>query len=173
MALFFRNLSRRRILQKTENQYPTHESNKNASQKKIIEKLILLKPQTYMNNSGHAILSIKSSLKLGKESLLVISDDIDIPFGTLKLRGSGGAGSHNGLKSIVSSIGKEFIWLRLGIGSDEMPKDNLDKFVLQNFTEEEFRKLENYLDSGVKAIFSLIENGLSATMNTYNGKSFV
>ena len=100
------------------------------------------KPTTFMNNSGMAVHAIKEYYKLGIEDIIVIHDDIDLPFGTVKFKIGGGHGGHNGLKSIDSHIGKEYIRVRIGVGK---PKDKADvaNYVLDNFSKEEINRLQN------------------------------
>jgi len=112
------------------------------------------KPTTYMNNSGIAVHSIKEYYKIDLENIIVIHDDLDLPFGTVKFKIGGGHGGHNGLKSIDAHIGKEYIRIRVGIGK---PKDKLDvaNYVLSNFSKEEMNKLQDIIPHIIKAIEAL------------------
>lgn len=112
------------------------------------------KPTTYMNNSGMAVQAIKEYYKLGIENIIVIHDDIDLPFGTVKFKIGGGHGGHNGLKSIDAHIGKEYIRVRIGIGK---PQDKADvaNYVLNNFSKEELNKLEDIIPHIINAINAL------------------
>lgn len=112
------------------------------------------KPTTFMNNSGMAVHAIKEYYKLGIEDIIVIHDDIDLPFGTVKFKIGGGHGGHNGLKSIDSHIGKEYIRVRIGVGK---PKDKADvaNYVLDNFSKEEINRLPDIITHTIDAIKAL------------------
>ena len=112
------------------------------------------KPTTYMNNSGMAVQAIKEYYKLGIEEIIVIHDDIDLPFGTVKFKIGGGHGGHNGLRSIDAHIGKEYIRVRIGVGK---PKDKSDvaNYVLDNFTKEELNRLPDIIVHTIDAIKAL------------------
>ena len=112
------------------------------------------KPTTYMNNSGMAVQAIKEYYKLGIEDIIVIHDDIDLPFGTVKFKIGGGHGGHNGLKSLDSHIGKDYIRVRIGIGKPQN-KDDVANFVLSDFSKEELNKLEDIIKHTINAIEAL------------------
>ena len=112
------------------------------------------KPTTFMNNSGMAVQAIKEYYKLGIEDIIVIHDDIDLPFGTVKFKIGGGHGGHNGLRSIDAHIGKEYTRVRIGVGK---PQDKADvaNYVLNNFSKEELNKLPDIIAHTVDAIKAL------------------
>ena len=112
------------------------------------------KPTTYMNNSGMAVQAIKEYYKLEMEDIIVIHDDIDLPFGTVKFKIGGGHGGHNGLRSIDAHIGKEYIRVRIGVGK---PQDKADvaNYVLNNFSKEELNKLPDIINHTIDAIKAL------------------
>ncbi len=112
------------------------------------------KPTTYMNNSGMAVQAIKEYYKLEMEDIIVIHDDIDLPFGTVKFKIGGGHGGHNGLRSIDAHIGKEYIRVRIGVGK---PQDKADvaNYVLNNFSKEELNKLPDIINHTINAIKAL------------------
>lgn len=112
------------------------------------------KPTTYMNNSGIAVHAIKEYYKIDLENIIVIHDDLDLPFGTVKFKIGGGHGGHNGLRSLDSHIGKEYIRVRIGIGK---PADKADvaNYVLSNFSKEELNKLQDIIPHTIKAIEAL------------------
>ncbi|MGB5791443.1 aminoacyl-tRNA hydrolase [Poseidonibacter sp.] len=112
------------------------------------------KPTTYMNNSGVAVHSIMEYYKIDIEDIIVIHDDLDLPFGTVKYKIGGGHGGHNGLKSIDSHIGKEYIRVRIGIGKPQ-DKANVANYVLSNFSKEELNKLQDIITHTIKAIDAL------------------
>lgn len=112
------------------------------------------KPTTYMNNSGIAVHAIKEYYKIDLENIIVIHDDLDLPFGTVKFKIGGGHGGHNGLKSLDAHIGKEYIRVRIGIGK---PQDKADvaNYVLSNFSKNELNKLQDTIPQIIKAIEAL------------------
>ena len=112
------------------------------------------KPTTFMNNSGMAVQAIKEYYKLDMEDIIVIHDDIDLPFGTVKFKIGGGHGGHNGLKSLDSHIGKDYIRVRIGIGKPQN-KDDVANFVLSDFSKEELNKLEDIIKHTINAIEAL------------------
>ena len=112
------------------------------------------KPTTYMNNSGLAVHAIMDYYKIDLEDIIVIHDDLDLPFGAVKFKIGGGHGGHNGLRSLDSHIGKDYIRVRIGIGK---PKDKSDvaNYVLSNFSKEELNKLQDIISHTIKAIEAL------------------
>ena len=112
------------------------------------------KPTTYMNNSGIAVHSIKEYYKIDLENIIIIHDDLDLPFGTVKFKIGGGHGGHNGLRSLDAHITKEYIRVRIGIGK---PADKTDvaNYVLSNFSKEELNKLTDIITHTIKAIEAL------------------
>ena len=115
---------------------------------------LFVKPNTYMNLSGEAVVAIKDYYKIDVENIIVIHDDLDLPFGTVKFKVGGGHAGHNGLRSIDSHIGKDYIRVRIGIGK---PEDRADvaNYVLSNFSKEELNKLEGIITHTIKAIDAL------------------
>ena len=131
------------------------------------EKVILLKPQTFMNNSGEAIREAVNFYKLSTENLLVIYDDVDIPTGKIRIRHSGSGGTHNGMKSIIYLLeDDQFPRIRIGIGSES--KGDLVDYVLGGFKKEEVAPLEEACDRAVSAAICYVENGIDIAMNRYN-----
>lgn len=134
------------------------------------EKVYLVKPQTYMNNSGEAIREIMNFYKVDPENLIVIVDDIDIEFATLKIKKKGSAGTHNGLKSIINLIGSQnFPRIKVGVGQKYESQDLAD-FVLSKFSKKESPDIENAIDRAAQATFEIIENGIDSAMNIFNKK---
>jgi len=115
---------------------------------------LYVKPTTYMNNSGQAVVAIKDYYKIDMEDIIVIHDDLDLPFGTVKFKVGGGHGGHNGLRSLDSHIGKDYIRVRIGIGKPE-DKSQVANYVLSNFSKEELNKLEGIITHTIKAIEAL------------------
>jgi peptidyl-tRNA hydrolase, PTH1 family len=112
------------------------------------------KPTTYMNNSGIAGHAIKEYYKIDLENIIVIHDDLDLPFGTVKFKIGGGHGGHNGLRSLDAHIGKEYIRVRIGIGKPQ-DKNDVANYVLSNFSKEELNKLQDIIPHTIKAIEAL------------------
>jgi PTH1 family peptidyl-tRNA hydrolase len=132
-------------------------------------KLLLAKPQTFMNLSGQSVQGLTHFYKVPLENLIILSDDLDIPFGTLRIRASGGPGGQRGLGSIIEKLGtKDIPRLRIGIGR---PPGRMDpaKYVLQNFSRDEVNELSSILDRGADAVFAFVTEGLNKAMNEYNG----
>ena len=109
------------------------------------------KPTTYMNNSGVAVYAIKEYYKIDLENIIVIHDDLDLPFGTVKFKIGGGHGGHNGLRSLDAHITKEYIRVRIGIGKPN-DKSDVANYVLSNFSKEELNKLPDIISHTIKAI---------------------
>lgn len=115
---------------------------------------LFVKPNTYMNHSGESVLAIKEYYKIDMENIIVIHDDLDLPFGTVKFKVGGGHGGHNGLRSIDSHIGKDYIRVRIGIGKPAN-KEDVANYVLSNFSKEELNKLQGIITHTIKAIEAL------------------
>ncbi len=132
------------------------------------ERLILIKPQTFMNLSGQAVSSFARFYKLPLENLLVVYDDVDLPFETLRLKPNGGDAGQKGVRSIIKQLGtKEFPRLRVGIGRPpgRMP---VSAYVLQDFSKPEKKLLPLVLDQGASAALHFIDHGLDSAMTLYN-----
>ena len=128
----------------------------------------LIKPNTYMNLSGKAIAYWLQDLKIPKENLLVVVDEIALPFGVLRMRTKGSAAGHNGLKNIEQLVGgQDYPRLRMGIGSDYAKGQQVD-YVLSNFTEDEFKALPAIMDKATEMILSFCTIGAERTMNFFN-----
>ncbi|MFM2155291.1 MAG: hypothetical protein RL516_40 [Bacteroidota bacterium] len=130
----------------------------------------IIKPTTYMNLSGEAIRYWLQELKIPKENLLVVTDDLALPFGTLRMKPSGGAAGHNGLTNIIECLQTEqFARLRFGIGNN-YPKGKQVDYVLGHWTTTESIDLAPRVETAVEMIKSFVSAGLALTMNTYNNK---
>ena len=131
--------------------------------------LVLAKPQTYMNLSGQAVASLLRFYEVPLERLLVCSDDIDLPLGTLRLRAEGGSAGQKGLESVIAELGtKEFPRLRLGVGRPPGSKAAAG-YVLRDFKGEDLELMAVTLDRAVEAIESFVRDGLMLTMSRFNG----
>jgi len=134
------------------------------------EKVMLVKPVTYMNRSGIAIQEIINFYKIPLENLIVIYDDIDIPVGTLRIRPSGSPGTHNGMKSITAQMGSgNFPRIRVGIGRN--PDMDLADYVLQKFSADDREKIKPIMEKAVEAAIEIIINGTDSAMQKYNIKT--
>lgn len=132
--------------------------------------LILIKPTTYMNLSGKAVNYWMKEHKIPVENLLVITDDIALPYGKLRMRGKGSNGGHNGLGNIQETLGTDvYPRLRFGVGSD-FAKGRQADYVLSNFSKEELIELPIFMDKVIDGIFSFCTVGLDRTMNVVNTK---
>lgn len=133
------------------------------------EKVLLVKPQTYMNLSGESILDVVEYYKLPIENLIVIYDDIDLPLGVLRIRPKGSAGSHNGMKSIIYLLQRDdFPRIRIGIGKQPEHMDLAD-YVTGKFTKDEIPIITEAAKKAAKAAQEIITKGIASAMNKYNG----
>lgn len=132
-------------------------------------KLILAKPQTYMNLSGQSVQGLLHFYKIPSENLMVAHDDLDLPLGTIRIRPGGGAGGQRGMASTIERLGtKDFPRLRLGIGRPPGRMAPAD-YVLQNFSRAEMLIVSETLDRAADAVLTFITEGLNAAMNRFNG----
>jgi peptidyl-tRNA hydrolase, PTH1 family len=128
----------------------------------------IIKPTTYMNLSGKAVNYWMKELGVAKENILVIVDDVAIPFGKVRMRGKGSAAGHNGLKNIEELTGgQDYPRLRMGIG-DNFPKGRQVDYVLGRFTVSEFDQLPEMMNKAIEMIFSFCTIGIAQTMTQYN-----
>jgi len=132
--------------------------------------LLLLKPNTFMNLSGKAVKYWMEKENIEKENILVITDDLNLSFGTIRIKAKGSDGGHNGLKSIQSLLATtEYARFRFGI-SDEFKKGKQVDYVLGEWNEDEKAKLPERLDKSIEIVYSFALAGLNNTMNEFNGK---
>ena len=132
------------------------------------ENVILLKPQTFMNLSGESIKEIVKFYKIKPEEIIVIYDDIDVDLGTIKVRKIGGAGTHNGMKSVVCELAtKNFPRVKVGIGKPQGNQD-LIEYVIGAIPEEDKEKLEQATTLAKEAVIEIIKNGIDKAMNKFN-----
>jgi len=137
------------------------------------EKILLLKPQTYMNASGLAVKAAMKNFKIGPQNLIVIHDDADLPLGSIKISKNHGPGGHKGVASIIQEIkSQDFGRIRVGIAPAHPitggAKQDLKNFVLKNFTKEEEKVLAEAIAKATDAIKTIISEGTDAAMNKYN-----
>ena len=134
------------------------------------EKVILIKPQTFMNNSGESVVEFVRFYKEPLEKVIVVYDDMDTDVGKIRVRAKGGPGSHNGMKSLVHELKSEdFPRIRVGIGKPKNEFDRID-YVIGRIPNEEYIVLQEGEDLAVDAVEYWIENGIDNTMNVYNVK---
>ena len=131
-------------------------------------KLVLVKPTTYMNLSGDAVLQVLNWYKSDVDRCLVCYDDINLPIGTIRLRPSGSAGGHNGIKDIIRKLGtNRFPRLRIGIG-DEFPEGRQVAYVLSRFSKTERETMAEVLDRAKRAVLKFADAGIDEAMNQFN-----
>ena len=135
------------------------------------EKIILAKPETFMNNSGRSVSKIMNYFDISKEDILVIQDDLDLPFGSIRFSKDSGPAGHNGIKSIIESLGtQDFSRLRIGVANELYTTQKIpsEKFILENFNSDEKKLLENISGEISEAIHFYLEHGFEKTKNKYN-----
>lgn len=134
------------------------------------QKLLLLKPETYMNLSGEAVQLAAMFYKLPIDRILVLSDDISLPVGKIRVRAEGSAGGHNGLKSVISQLGsQDFPRIRIGVGAKPHPDYDLADWVLSSFSAEEEKALAPAVEHAAAAALELIQNGPAKAAAKFNG----
>lgn len=132
------------------------------------KKVILLKPQTYMNESGKSIIEVKEFYKIPLENIIIIYDDIDLEVGVVKIRKKGGAGTHNGMKSVVEYLKSgEFIHIRIGTGKPEF-KELLIPHVIGKLDEKTYNLYKPSIEKATLAIPEILKNGIDKAMNKFN-----
>ena len=132
-------------------------------------KVILLKPQTYMNLSGNSIIEVMNFYKIVLEEIIVIYDDIDIEQGDIRIRKNGSAGTHNGMKSVIEKIGtEEFTRVRVGIGKQNENKVDMIRYVIGAIPEEDKKFLEQGIDKAKNAVIEILKNNIDSAMNKFN-----
>lgn len=146
---------------------------------KVRPDLILVKPRTYMNRSGLAVLSLINFYKIERKNIWVIHDDIDLPLGKIRIRFGGASAGHRGIDSIMTDIGEsKFLRFRLGIGRGKLDKEHtadhnlhrqdIEKFVISLFKDSEAGEVKKLIKNATQAVRIALEKGLEATMNRFN-----
>ena len=134
------------------------------------KKVYLLKPLTYMNLSGRSVLQLSAYFRIPPQRIIVLFDDISLEPGRLRVRPSGSAGGHNGIKSIIGELGsQDFPRVKIGVGSKPHPDFDLADWVLSPFSSQEEKALSVSLKNGADAALTIMEQGVSAAANAYNG----
>lgn len=130
---------------------------------------LLMKPQTFMNNSGEAVGEAAKFYKISAEKVIVMFDDISLPIGKLRVRRKGSAGGHNGIKSIISHLGSEnFPRVKIGVGAKPNPDYDLADWVLTNFKKEDFPALKEAMVNAGEAVKLIVNGNTDKAMNLYN-----
>ena len=133
-------------------------------------KLFLLKPMTFMNLSGRAVLQLSSFFRIPPQRIIVLFDDISLAPGRLRVRGDGSAGGHNGIKSIIAELGsQDFPRVKIGVGAKPNPEYDLADWVLSGFTAQEEKALGPALEKAADAALCIIDKGTMDAANRYNG----
>ncbi len=133
------------------------------------ERVVLAKPRSYMNESGGGVKAVLGFYKVTPEQLVVVHDELDIPFAQIRLKVGGGAGGHNGIKSLDAALGtKDYARVRVGIGRPPGRMDPAD-FVLRDFSPAERKELPLLIERGADAVETLLRNGLAAAQNLFHG----
>ena len=132
------------------------------------KKVLLLKPQTFMNLSGQAISAAANFYKVKEENIIVIYDDISLDVGKMRIRLKGSAGGHNGIKSIIEHMGDTFPRIKIGGGQKPHPDYDLADWVLGKFSKEDSKKLEERFDDVMSAVKLLVQSESQKAMNLYN-----
>ena len=149
---------------------------KNKAEILKLNELLLVKPQTFMNNSGMAVSLLANFYKITPENIIVVHDDLDLPLGKIKIRLGGAAGGHHGVESVIKSLGTDkFIRVRIGIGNihaleGEKGRKHFDaeKFVVDEFDSGELTKVKRIIKESVQALQMILEKGLEIAQNQYN-----
>ena len=133
-------------------------------------KVYLLKPLTYMNLSGKSVLQLSAYFQIPPQRIIVLFDDISLEPGRLRVRPSGSAGGHNGIKSIIQELGsQDFPRVKIGVGAKPHPDFDLADWVLSSFSASEEKALAASLENGAKAALTILDAGVSEAANSYNG----
>ena len=134
------------------------------------KKLLLLKPQTYMNLSGRSVLQLSAYFSIPPQRIIIMFDDISLAPGKLRIRSDGSAGGHNGIKSIISELGsQDFPRVKIGVGAKPHPEQDLADWVLSTFSSSEEKALQPALENAADAALCIIDKGVPFTSNRFNG----
>ena len=134
------------------------------------QKLLLLKPQTFMNLSGRSVLQLSAFFKVPPQRIIVLFDDVSLDPGRLRIRADGSAGGHNGIKSIIAELGsQQFPRVKIGVGAKPHPDFDLADWVLSAFTAQEEKALDTSLKNAAAAALAIIDHGVPEAANRFNG----
>ncbi|WP_281951368.1 aminoacyl-tRNA hydrolase [Nitrosophilus kaiyonis] len=137
-----------------------------------LKDILLLKPSTFMNLSGESVKAVKNFYKIKNSNIIVIHDDLDLPFGAIRFKKGGSSGGHNGLKSIDNHIGNDYIRVRIGIGRPK-DKSQVVNFVLNDFNEEEKKYLDDIIKKASLAVIELTKEDLDKVRSRFSQKGIV
>ena len=136
------------------------------------KKLLLLKPQTFMNLSGRSVAPLAAFFKVPAKNIIVMFDDISLPPGRLRIRADGSAGGHNGIKSIIAELGnQDFPRVKIGVGGKAHPDQDLADHVLSGFSAKEEKDLKSALERAADAALTIMDKGVAEAANRYNGST--
>src|SRR5579871_4632774 len=134
------------------------------------ERVLLCKPMEYMNVSGQAVARVAGFWKVPVSDVVVVHDELDLPFGRLKLGAGGGHGGHNGIRSMLADLGDaSFARVRVGVGRPK-PGHDPANYLLSDFSKSEEKELPDLISTAAEAVEAILEDGLTAAMNRFNGK---
>ncbi len=132
-------------------------------------KTVFIKPTTFMNESGLAVVAVAEFYKIHSKNILIVYDDLDLPFGKVRLAFDGVSAGHHGIDSIVESLGGiDFGRLRVGVGRPINPRQETASFLLEDFSDSEVLKLPKIMEKSIDAVNSYLADGIEATMNKFN-----
>lgn len=129
---------------------------------------LLVKPQTYMNLSGQSVQALQAFYKVGLDRILVAHDEIDLPYGTLRIQKNRGHGGHNGIRDIHAKIGPDYARLRMGVGRPTIPQMNVADYVLQNFSDQEMHSMPGFLSRSAEALLVFADIGFEKAQGLVN-----
>ena len=158
------------LMKKAGGEFTKHKMDAHFGECEIGKKRILvMKPQTFMNNSGTAVSAVSKFYKIPADKIIIISDDISLDVGKIRIRRKGSHGGHNGLKDIFQLLGTDKIMrIKIGVGAKPHPDYDLADWVLGKFPKEDEENLSTALDNSVKAIEEIIKRGIDSAMNKYS-----
>ena len=158
------------LMKKEGGEFTKHKMDSHFGECEIGKKRILvMKPQTFMNNSGTAVSAVSKFYKIPADKIIIISDDISLDVGKIRIRRKGSHGGHNGLKDIFQLLGTDSIMrVKIGVGAKPHPDYDLADWVLGKFPKEDEENLSTALDNSVKAIEEIIKRGIDSAMNKYS-----
>ena len=158
------------LMKKAGGEFTKHKMDAHFGECEIGKKRILvMKPQTFMNNSGTAVSAVSKFYKIPDDKIIIISDDISLDVGKIRIRRKGSHGGHNGLKDIFQLLGTDSIMrVKIGVGAKPHPDYDLADWVLGKFPKEDEENLSTALDNSVKAIEEIIKRGIDSAMNKYS-----
>lgn len=130
-------------------------------------KIIVFKPETYMNKSGDPVRRIMNFHGIGNANLVVAHDEVDLPIGRIQVKWGGGSAGHNGIKSVIGSVGSEFARVRIGVGKSTIGRETADH-VLEDFGKEESGAIEDSIEKATDAVCKIAAQGVESAMNKYN-----